>query len=106
MRGHVLARYNISCEECNAGNYDIALQHWMIAANLGHEESLSEVKQMLMDGLASKADYAEALRGYQSAAEEMRSPDRDEFSKLDEVDVNEARVRHWGFGRTRLPGTR
>ena len=33
---------------------------------------------MFVKGLATKADYAAALRGYQNAIEEMSSPDRDE----------------------------
>ena len=33
---------------------------------------------MFIGSLATKADYAVALRGYQSAVEEMRSPDREE----------------------------
>ncbi|EJK52958.1 hypothetical protein THAOC_27697 [Thalassiosira oceanica] len=70
MSGHVAARYNLGLEE-DAGNYNLALQHWLISANLGHEISLGNVKQMFMDGLATKADYARALRGYQSATEEM-----------------------------------
>ena len=60
MSGHVSARHNLGCEEFNAGNYDLALQHWMIAAKLGHEKSLNNVKDMFMNGLATKADYAEA----------------------------------------------
>ena len=82
MSGHVKARFNLGCEEYNAGNYDLALQHWMITAKLGDQDALNEVKGMYMDGLATKADYAEALRGYQSAAEELRSPDRDEAKSL------------------------
>ena len=35
-----------------------------------------------MNGLATKADYAAALRGYQNAVEEMSSPDRDEAKKM------------------------
>ena len=35
-----------------------------------------------MNGLATKADYAAALRGYQNAVEEMSSPDRDEAEKM------------------------
>ena len=65
-------------QEYSAGNYDLALQHWMISATLGHEESLNNVKSFFMNGLATKADYAAALRGYQNAVEEMSSPDRDE----------------------------
>ncbi|EJK70503.1 hypothetical protein THAOC_08132 [Thalassiosira oceanica] len=78
MRGHVAARYNLGCEEYNAGNYDLALQHWMISASLGDRDALNEVKEMFTSGLATKADYAGALRCYQSAVEEMKSPDRDE----------------------------
>ena len=78
MCGHAKARSNLGCEEYNARNYDLALQHFLIAAKLGDPEALNGVKEVFIDGLATKADYAEALRGYQSAVEEMRSPDRDE----------------------------
>ena len=82
MSGHVSARFNLGCEEHSAGNYDLALQHYLIAAKLGDQDALTNVKGMYMDGLATKADYAEALRGYQGAAKEMRSPDRDEARAL------------------------
>ncbi|EJK66209.1 hypothetical protein THAOC_12891, partial [Thalassiosira oceanica] len=78
MRGHVCARFNLGNEEGRAGNLDLALQHYLIAAKMGLEVSLSTVRRMFMNGLATKADYAAALRGYQSAVEEMSSPDRDE----------------------------
>ena len=81
MSGEVSARYNLGCEEYDAGNCDVALQHWMISAKLGDQDSLDEVKDLFMDGLASKADYVGALREYQSAIEEMSSPDRDEATK-------------------------
>ncbi|EJK70188.1 hypothetical protein THAOC_08474, partial [Thalassiosira oceanica] len=74
MSGHVPARYNLGCEEYKSGNYDLALQHWMISAKLGDDDSLSNVKILFMNGLATKADYAAALRGYQKAIEEMTSP--------------------------------
>ena len=82
MGGEVNARVNVGCMEQRAGNDDIAVQHWMIAAKLGHETALDYVKKMFMLGEATKADYAAALRGYQSAAQQMRSPDRDEVDKL------------------------
>ena len=82
MRGHVSARFNLSSAENRARNYDLALQHWMIAAKLGHGNSLNKVKTSFMKGLATKANYAAALRGYQSAVEEMSSPDRDEAESL------------------------
>ena len=39
-----------------------------------------------MKGLATKDDYAEALRGYQNAVEEMSSPDRAEAKSLIELE--------------------
>ncbi|EJK69347.1 hypothetical protein THAOC_09406 [Thalassiosira oceanica] len=78
MCGHVSARYNLGASEYNAGNYDLALQHFLISAKLGDEDSLGMVKRLFMDGEGTKADYAGALRGYQKAIEEMSSPDRDE----------------------------
>ncbi|EJK48881.1 hypothetical protein THAOC_32285 [Thalassiosira oceanica] len=82
MGGHVYARYNLSIIEGIAGNHVIALQHMMISAKLGHEKSLSNVKRLFMAGLATKADYAAALRMYQNAVEEMSSPDRAEANAV------------------------
>ena len=82
MSGHVSARFKLGCEEYDAKNYDLALHHWIIAAKLGDKGVLDKVKKMFVDGLATKADYAGALRRCQSAVEEMRSPDRDEALAL------------------------
>ena len=82
MLGDISARFNLGCKEEDAGSYDIALQHFLIAAKMGHQGSLNAVKDTFMGGHATKADYGEALRGYQSAVEEMRSPDRDEAKAL------------------------
>ena len=75
MCGYSDARHNLGCEEADTGNHDLALQHIMISATLGLEKSLNDVKSCFMDGYATKADYAAALRGYQNAVEEMSSPD-------------------------------
>ena len=86
--GQVNARYNLGNAEYDAGNRDLALQHWMISAKLGHEYSLTNVKSFFMNGLATKADYAAALLGYQNAVEEMSSPDRDEAKTLGVYGIN------------------
>ena len=78
VRGHADARHNLGLHEARARNRTLALQHWMIAAKMGDQASLANLKRMFIQHWATKADYAEALRGYQSAIEEMRSPDRDE----------------------------
>ena len=40
------------------------------------------VKHLFVNGHATKADFATALRGYQNAVEKMSSPDRDEAKAL------------------------
>ncbi|EJK72957.1 hypothetical protein THAOC_05459, partial [Thalassiosira oceanica] len=82
MCGDVSARYNLGCKEGKAGNTAIALQHWMISAKLGHDHSLNGIKKLFLAGLATKDDYASALRGHQSAIKELSSPDRDEAKAL------------------------
>ena len=77
VKGDVLSRHNLGVLEYYAGNSKLALQHFMIAAKLGYQGSLGNIKILFMDGLATKADYAEALRGHQSAVEEMTSPERE-----------------------------
>ena len=86
--GHVDARYNLGWEEGMAGNDDLGLQHCMISAKLGHEQSLNAVKLCFMNGHATKADYAAALRGYQKAIKEMSSTDRDEAKALGVEGIN------------------
>ena len=82
MCGHAIARHNLGCEEYDAGNFDIGMQHWKIAAQLGLADSLKVVKISFMNGDTTKADYAAALRGYQNANDEMSSTDRDEAKSL------------------------
>ncbi|EJK74497.1 hypothetical protein THAOC_03822 [Thalassiosira oceanica] len=82
MEGHVHSRHNIGAVECNNGNYDLAVQHWMISAKMGYGNSLNEIKEMFMEGEATKAQYAEALRGFGDAVGEMKSHQREEAKRL------------------------
>ena len=83
MKGHVESRHSLGDVEFDdEGNYELALQHWMISAKMGYEESLDGIKKLFMSGHATKAQYAEALRGYQDAVEEMKSPQREEAKRL------------------------
>ena len=54
----------------------------MVSAKMGFEISLNNIKGTFMEGLATKAQYAEALRGYQEALEETKSPQREEARAL------------------------
>ena len=82
IKGNVESRHNLGGAEFKAGNYELAVQHWMISAKMGHEESLNFIKKMFAGGLATKAQYAEALLGYRDAVEETKSPQREEARRL------------------------
>ena len=86
--------HNLGNAENRAGNHDLALQHWMFSATLGYEKSLSKVKTSFMKGLATKADYAAALRGYQNAVEEIQAPTgtRPKHRRIRQCDGDGAKV--------------
>ncbi|EJK48121.1 hypothetical protein THAOC_33111 [Thalassiosira oceanica] len=78
MQGHVLARVNLGWLEGLKGNHDRAVRHFLISAKMGDKDSLENIKKEFKAGIATKEQYAEALKGYQDAVEEMKSHDRDE----------------------------
>ena len=82
MKGHTVSRHNLGGAEFINGNRELAVQHWMISAKMGYQDSLSDIKDMFMKGHATKAQYAEALRGYGDAVEEMKSHQREEAKRL------------------------
>ncbi|EJK55878.1 hypothetical protein THAOC_24331, partial [Thalassiosira oceanica] len=78
IQGHPSSRHALGCHEYDNGTHELALRHFMISAKMGFEESLNRIKQIFMEGHATKAQYAEALKGYQNALEESKSPQREE----------------------------
>mmetsp|Transcript_3166 Transcript_3166/g.7093 ORF Transcript_3166/g.7093 Transcript_3166/m.7093 type:complete len:252 (+) Transcript_3166:396-1151(+) len=82
MKGHVLGRHDLGIAEQDKANYELAVQHWMISAKMGCEMSLTGIKEMFIDGHATKAQYFDALKGYQDAAGEAKSPQRKEAKRL------------------------
>ena len=82
MKGNVRSRHNLGFAECDHGNYQLAVQHWLISAKMGLENSLNRIKEMFKEGHATKAQYAEALLEYRDAVEDMKSPQREEAKRL------------------------
>ena len=82
MKGHALSRHALGIAEDENGNYELAVRHFMISAKMGYEMSLNATKDMFKQGVATKAQYAEALLGYRDAVEEMKSPQREEAKRL------------------------
>ena len=81
MQGHVESRHNLGHHEVKMKNKHRAVRHLMISAKMGHKESIEMIKELFLAGLAMKEQYAEALKGYQDAVEEMKSHDRDEAKR-------------------------
>ena len=52
-------------------------KHFIVASNLGHDDSLQMVKECYMKGLISKDDFAAALRAHQAAVDDTRSEQRE-----------------------------
>ncbi|KAL3774192.1 hypothetical protein ACHAWO_000472 [Cyclotella atomus] len=73
--GNVFSRYAVGNQENDKGNSKRALQHWMIAARGGHEESWDKVQMtgMLFPHLVSKEDMDKTGRGYIQYCEEVKS---------------------------------
>ena len=77
MAGNVHARYNLGCDEDNAGNMDRAYKHWMISANDGHDLSMKEVQEGYKIGFVTNDDNTKTTRAYCNSIDEMKSDDRD-----------------------------
>ena len=77
-QGHAPSRHYLGFLEGEKGNYECAVRHFLISANMGEKVYLDTIKNMFVKGMAWKEHYAEALKGYQEAVEEMKSPERDE----------------------------
>ena len=83
--GHANSRHKLGLVENDRGRLDRAFKHWIIAANMGNDNSLETLKIFYREGLFSKEDFAAALRGYQAAVNATKSPQREAAQKcLDE----------------------
>ncbi|EJK48648.1 hypothetical protein THAOC_32536, partial [Thalassiosira oceanica] len=78
IHGHPESRFMLGLHEYENGNHELAVQHSVISTKMGYEDSLNGIKAMFMKGHATKAQYAAALKDYQTALEETKSPQREE----------------------------
>jgi tetratricopeptide (TPR) repeat protein len=76
--GHPTARGLLANHEIENGRFDRAAKHHIINANLGCDISLKCIKDLFMQGIVSKEEYAAALRGYQATVDATKSAERDE----------------------------
>ncbi len=59
-----------------AGDIDVAVKHFMIAARIGDDESLKELRRLFLNGRLPKSDFEMALRAHKEASDEMKSEQR------------------------------
>ncbi|EJK68018.1 hypothetical protein THAOC_10858 [Thalassiosira oceanica] len=78
IQGDIESRNSLGVNEINNGNYERAVKHFLIAAKMGNEVALGNVNKMFANGLATREQYAEALKGFQDSVDEMHSQERDE----------------------------
>ena len=76
--GHADARYILGDIEGRSMKVDRAIKHWIIAANMGHDQALEYLKKNYANGFVSKDDFAAALRAHQAAVDATKSPLREE----------------------------
>ena len=76
--GHPDARYNLGNFEAKNGRVVRAIKHWIIAANMGHDDSLDALKKNYAIGIVSKEECAAALRAHKAAVDATKSPQREE----------------------------
>jgi len=69
--------YNLGYLEREAGNHHRALKHRTLAAKAGHENAVKAIKIGFTNGYFTKDEYADILRAYQKAQDEMKSDERD-----------------------------
>ena len=76
--GFSTARHNLGLFELQKGNWDRALKHYMIAVRSGNDDALDMIRQMAMNGDATKDDYTKAQQVYQAYLNEIKSNQRDQ----------------------------
>jgi len=75
--GHTIARHNLGCHEEYSDNIERAIQHWIIAAKLGDEDTMKTLLPLFQQGYITKEEYGATLRTHQAAIEATKSPQRE-----------------------------
>jgi TPR repeat protein len=81
--GYPIARHNLGNHEWNNGRIDRAAKHYIIAAKIGDDGALDQVKKCFQMEFVSKEDYEATLRGrgHQAAVDATKSKQRERTHK-------------------------
>jgi hypothetical protein len=72
-----MARHNLGYYEGRNGRVERAVKHFIVAANLGYDDSLQVLRMFYVKGDVDKEDFAAALRAHQAAVDATKSPQRE-----------------------------
>ena len=75
--GHPDARYNLGVHEWNNNdNAERAVKHWIIAATLGDNGSITELIDVFKEGFVEKEILTATFRAHKAAVDATKSPER------------------------------
>jgi hypothetical protein len=80
--GDAGSRYILGTNEARLCNYDRALNHFVISAVAGHDESLTAIQVLYMHGYSPKDIFEKALRAHYKAKKETESGQREAATAL------------------------
>jgi hypothetical protein len=72
--GHPFPRHNLGCHEGSNGRIERAIKHYIIAANLGHDDAIDKLRKGYAEGSISQDVFAAAFRLHQTAVDATKSP--------------------------------
>ena len=85
MGGETQSRRNLGIFEENTGNIERAIKHYINAIKGGDiQVVLKGIRQLYLDGKATKDEFEQALRARQAYLDEIRSDQRDEAAAAQE----------------------
>lgn len=76
LSGCAFARLKLGVVEADAGKFDRAVKHWVIAASQGMKEALDFIRVMVRDHRATREDYGQAIKVYKEYMDEVTSKQR------------------------------
>ena len=79
--GHTHARFNLGWYEERNGNMKRSVKHFVIAANLGCDESMKGLWRHYSEGNITKEDLEATIRTHQAALDAMKSPEREKVEE-------------------------
>ena len=87
-KGSIYAHKCLAINHKEAGNNQLSIDHWKVAANAGDQVAMDNLMKAYKEKSISKEDLTKTLRAFQTSSNEMKSTDRDIARMLEEAIAN------------------